>query len=365
MIPKQSIVTQNYKSGDVFEEIISDSPRDKLNETLSDMSVPLGVAAKPESELKSLTSQNSSNELTTTINLETLQDDLSEELAAVKAKHRKAMSVADTVNKGIVSEVKELLTIFGIPFLDAPGEAEAQCAELCNLGVCEGVITDDSDIFLFGNVRVYKDVFKKDRDMRCFTSDGVQECLGLTRRSLIDLAQLTGSDYCSGVRGIGCVLALEIISKYKTLAEFVKLPDAKYKKFDFSGLPNFAAVEAYLHPKVNNSKEEFSWNEIDVFLIKDFMFKKLGWTSNKVEETLKPVLESLNSKTKQKSITNFFNISQPKQPGSKRIQNAIGEMRGAPAIAKITRKRKQVPKKSGKSKSKKTKYVCSEDSESD
>ncbi|KAL5254555.1 hypothetical protein ACHWQZ_G014115 [Mnemiopsis leidyi] len=273
------------------------------------------------------------NNLQSSVNLETLQDNISEELEAVRTKHRKAKAVSDTVNKGIITDVKELLTIFGVPFLDAPGEAEAQCAELCNLGICDGVITNDSDIFLFGNVCVYKDVFKKDRDMRCFTSDEVEQTLGLSRRSLIDIAQLVGSDYCSGVRKIGCVLALEIISKYKTLARFVELPEVetKYKKFDLSSLPDSAAVQAYLYPNVNRSREEFTWNDIDICLIKDFLFKKLGWRGSKVDETLKPVLESLKSKTSQKSITNFFSVSKPKAPSSKRVQNAIGGIKGGPS----------------------------------
>ena len=309
---------------------------------------------------------NSKHDPQPAVNLETLQEDISEELEAVRTKHRKAKAVSDTVNKGIVTDVKELLTIFGVPFLDAPGEAEAQCAELCNLGICDGVITNDSDIFLFGNVCVYKDVFKKDRDMRCFTSDDVEQNLGLSRRSLIDIAQLVGSDYCSGIRKIGCVLALEIISKYESLAKFVELTDVenKFKKFDLSSLPDSAAVHAYLHPNVNSSKEKFTWNDIDICLIKDFLFKKLGWRGSKVDETLKPVLESLNSKTSQKSITNFFNISRPKAPSSKRVQNAVGGIKGGPANPK-SKKRKIATKKSGKSKPKKTKYVCSEDSESD
>ena len=340
--------------------------QDKAGESVSDESVPL----KSVNDTDNLTnihdinkSKNGDHEV---VDLETLQEDINEELEAVKAKHRKAMSVGDTVNKGIVTDVKELLKIFGIPFLDAPGEAEAQCAELCNLGICDGVITDDSDIFLFGNVRVYKDVFKKDRDMRCFTSDEVKEGLGLNRRALIDIAQFVGSDYCTGVRGIGCVLALEIISKYQTLKEFVELPEVenKFKKFDLSSLPNIAAVDAYLHPKVNSSNEKFSWDEIDVCLIKDFLFKKLGWRGTKIDETLKPVLESLSSKTKQKSITNFFGLSQPKAPISKRVQNAVGGIRGGQPKPK-TRKRKPAPKNSGKSKAKKTKFVCSEDSDSD
>ena len=57
-------------------------------------------------------------------------------------------------------------------------EAEAQCAALDALGLTDGSITDDSDIFLFGATRVYKNIFNQNKHAELYRSDAVQRDLG-------------------------------------------------------------------------------------------------------------------------------------------------------------------------------------------
>ena len=53
-------------------------------------------------------------------------------------------------------DCQELLQLFGLPYIIAPAEAEAQCAWLDAQGLVDGVVTDDNDAFLFGAKHIYR-----------------------------------------------------------------------------------------------------------------------------------------------------------------------------------------------------------------
>lgn len=107
-----------------------------------------------------------------------------------------------------------MLRLFGIPYITAPMEAEAQCATLVQLNLVEGIITDDSDVFLFGGMRVFKNMFNQSKTVECFRLADLCHELGLERDKLIQLAYLLGSDYVDGLPGVGPVVAMELLKEF-------------------------------------------------------------------------------------------------------------------------------------------------------
>ena len=136
---------------------------------------------------------------------------VSSSLARQKAKQAKQQQ---QVTQQMLDECRHLLTLFGCPYIISPAEAEAQCATLELLGLVDGVVTEDSDVFLFGARHVYRNIFEQKKYAERYRVEEVDAALGLDRAGLISLALLLGSDYTEGVHGVGIVNAMEIVNAF-------------------------------------------------------------------------------------------------------------------------------------------------------
>lgn len=236
-------------------------------------------------------------------------------------------------------------------------EAEAQCAFLDDANLTDGTITDDSDIWLFGGKTVYKNFFNQAKQVMEFKAEEIKRNFKLSREQMILLALLVGSDYTTGLNGVGPVTALEILAAFPPskqnqvnishsqllsgLREFhvwfkkgkgkVRASlKSKLKNVQFiDSFPSVQVVQAYLEPTVETSKEQFSWGKPNMVGLIDFAREKFGWTKLKAEEVLRPVLRRIEEKTSQKSIKEYFKtkfVVQPDLPEgtiSKRVKTAL------------------------------------------
>ena len=95
--------------------------------------------------------------------------------------------------------------MFGLPYVESPSEAEAQCAVLEELDLTHGTITDDNDVLLFGGTKVFRHMFSANKDIELYSGHDIKTLLGLDRDKLIVLAYLLGSDYTEGLEGMNWV----------------------------------------------------------------------------------------------------------------------------------------------------------------
>jgi exonuclease-1 len=109
-----------------------------------------------------------------------------------------------------------------IGFIVAPYEADAQMARLAHTGLCDLVITEDSDILTYGCPRA---LFKVDFDtcqgqeIQLMRDLGENESLSFkswTHDMFVFMCILSGCDYCKGVPGIGIKLAHKFVRVHRS-----------------------------------------------------------------------------------------------------------------------------------------------------
>ncbi|EDV26222.1 uncharacterized protein TRIADDRAFT_23638 [Trichoplax adhaerens] len=143
-----------------------------------------------------------------------VQRSLEEQQTSLIQEHKRQERMAASVSNEMYSECQELLSLFGIPYIVSPMEAEAQCAVLDFTNQTDGTITDDSDIFLFGGRNIYRYVFRESKLAEFYDSQRIQRLMGLDRKKMITLAYLLGSDYTDGIKNVGIVMAMELLSTF-------------------------------------------------------------------------------------------------------------------------------------------------------
>ncbi len=207
-LPQESSSMQLLQAAEELNEAVDDNQANDYSDPEDD-ELFQQLAAEAEEHARFASSLNHKSQLQN-------QEDYERELRALRNQQKKDRRDADEVNHVMIMECQQLLKLFGIPYITAPMEAEAQCAELVRLGLVDGIVTDDSDCFLFGGTRVYKNMFNQAKYVECYLTQDLEKEFGLDRAKLIRFAHLLGSDYTEGIPGVGPVTALEILSEFNS-----------------------------------------------------------------------------------------------------------------------------------------------------
>ncbi|RCN38837.1 XPG I-region [Ancylostoma caninum] len=270
----------------------------------------------------------------------------------------------------------EFLSACGFPWIEAPGEAEAQCVELERLGLVQGVVSDDSDVWAFGVKNVYRHLFSKTKNVQHYGSRIIQQSLGLSQSEFVGIAILSGGDYSSGLAGVGVVNAIELLSEFSvarssdedrsqeaetistlrkmeewlnTFESDVEIPEPiairrklralikKNNEMDRIKLvANPDVVAAYFRPNVDKSNERFRWKSVDVEKVRSLLYVRLGWDDAKFERQTLIALQRWNDfitgKTSyQRHITSYTHKLQQspdeqKTTLTKRVETALAKL---------------------------------------
>ncbi|KAF2077461.1 hypothetical protein CYY_001234 [Polysphondylium violaceum] len=204
-----------------------------------------------------------------------------------------------TVTRKQNEECIKLLTLMGVPIVQAPCEAEAQCAELVKAGKAWATGSEDMDSLTLGSTVLLRRLFFSDAKklpILEFELPSVLDGLGLTQDQFIDLGILLGCDYCDSIKGIGPKRAFELIQKHKSLEEIIKhLDKTKYPLPEFFPYPEVR--ELFKNPNVIPGKDvpNLVWKDPDVDGLNEFLVKEMGFSETRVAQGIEKLKKYKNT----------------------------------------------------------------------
>ncbi|KAK3319823.1 hypothetical protein B0T19DRAFT_272349 [Cercophora scortea] len=136
---------------------------------------------------------------------------------------QKAIDVTPEMARHLIEELKKA----NIPYVVAPYEADAQLVYLERQGLITGIVSEDSDLLVFGAKRL---LTKMDQYGHCIEINrkdfcGVREIslTGWTDTEFRHMAIFSGCDYLDSVSNMGLKTAYRMIRKHKTPERVIKM----------------------------------------------------------------------------------------------------------------------------------------------
>lgn len=168
------------------------------------------------------------------------------------AELQKAIDVTPEMARQLMEELKK----DGVAYVVAPYEADAQLVYLERQGLISGIISEDSDLLVFGAKRL---LTKLDNHGQCVEINRRDFCAcreisltGWSDAEFRQMAILSGCDYLEGVSNMGLKTAYRMLRKYKSVDRLVRMLqfDGKYQISE-NYLAAFKQAEfTFLHQRV-------------------------------------------------------------------------------------------------------------------
>ncbi|XP_052744896.1 flap endonuclease 1 isoform X2 [Bicyclus anynana] len=232
------------------------------------------------------------------------------------------------VTKQHGEEARQLLKLMGVPVVEAPCEAEAQCAQLVKAGKVYAVATEDMDALTFGaDVLLRHLTFSEARKMPVqeFHLNHVLSGLELNHKEFIDLCILLGCDYCGSIRGIGPKRAIELIKQHRSIEQVLHNIDTKKyqppENWDFEN-----ARRLFVEPEVADAKDiELKWCDPDEEGLVKFLCGDKQFNEERVRNGAKKLMKARTGTT-QGRLDGFFKVlsttPNPKRKAEEEKKNA-------------------------------------------
>ena len=146
-----------------------------------------------------------------------------------KKAYREAVRSAYLDNQ-MLDDAKRLLDLLGLPTVQAPSEAEAQCAYMTKNEVVFAMNSRDYDSLLFGAEKLLRHLTISNKEnVEIIILENFLQRNCITIEQLVDIGILMGTDYNNGIYGVGPKTALKLIKEHNKIEN---IPDKYVNKLE-------------------------------------------------------------------------------------------------------------------------------------
>ncbi|KAH9304718.1 hypothetical protein KI387_009122, partial [Taxus chinensis] len=190
------------------------------------------------------------------------------------------------VTKRHNEDCKNLLTLMGVPVVQAPCEAEAECASLCKVGKVDAVSSDDTDSLVFGAPRFLRHLTespsRKIAIMDIELSKVLEE-LNLTMDQFVDMCIFSGCSYCDSIGGIGPQTSLKLIREHGSIEKILENIDKDRFQIPVHW-PYLRARRLFKEPQITplEYQPKLQWSTPDKEGLKKFLVDENGFSYERV-----------------------------------------------------------------------------------
>ena len=170
-------VLKHYNIVPIF--VFDGKPPSEKKELLEKRKMEKKVAEETYNELK--------HELETVTDKEK-KEDIMNELEMLKKRFVR-------IREHDIQQVKELMTAYGVMYLESHGEADQLCAYLTKHNYAWACVSDDMDMFVYGCPRVLRHLSLVNHSVILYDTTRILEELGMPMEHFKDILVLSGTDY--------------------------------------------------------------------------------------------------------------------------------------------------------------------------
>ena len=216
---------------------------------------------------------------------------------------RKFAQQTTSMKDGMVKESKQILSYFGIPYIDAPSEGEATAAHLTNTGQAYASASQDFDSILCGAKRLIRNFTNSGRrklpnrntyveiEPEIIETQKSLDSLGITREQLVDVGILIGTDFNpNGFDRIGPKTALKMIKQHSRLEDIPQIQEQLHE-IDYEQIRKI-----FLEPIVADV-DEIVFGSVDYEGMSNYLVKERSFSEDRIQSSLNRLKKALEKKS--------------------------------------------------------------------